>query len=289
MARVTVFGMGAMGSRIAMLLLKAGHEVAVWNRSIEKTAPLIAAGAKIADTPCSAACDADFAISMVRDDHASQQVWLAPKSGALMGLPKHAIVIESSTVTVPHIQALNKACAAHGIAFIDAPVAGSRPQAEAAQLIYLLGGDVSTVTKVEPILKTLSGAVHHVGPVGSGAALKLVINSLFGVQVAVIAELIALMQRCGLDVAKAIEIIAATPVCSPAAKTAANAMLAGNFVPMFPLELVAKDFSYVLEMAATNATQLPITQAAAHLFAAAVAGGLGGDNITGVMQLYLES
>lgn len=289
MAHVAVFGMGAMGSRIAMLLLKAGHRVTIWNRSIEKTAPLVAAGANVADTPCSAAHNADFAISMVRDDDASRQIWLTDKTGALAGLPRHAIAIESSTVTVSYIHALNQACAARGIAFIDAPVAGSRPQAEAAQLIYLLGGDAGTVTKVEPILKTLSGAVHHVGPVGSGAALKLAINSLFGVQVAVMAELIALIQRCGLNVAKAIEIIAATPVCSPAAKTAANAMLAGNFVPLFPLELVAKDFSYALEMAAANDTPLPITQAAARLFTAAVARGLGGDNITGVMQLYLES
>lgn len=286
MAHITILGIGAMGSRMAMVLLKTGHTVTVWNRSADKTKPLAAAGANVADTPRAAAQGADFAISMVRDDHASRQVWLAEETGALAGLAKHAIVIESSTVTVTWVQELSNACAAAGLACIDAPVAGSRPQAEAAQLIYFVGGDASTVTKAEPILKTMSAAVHHVGSVGSGAALKLAINSLFGVQVAVIAELIGLIRRCGLDVAKAIEIIAATPVCSPAVKAAANAMLTGNFAPMFPLELVAKDFSYALDMAITNDAQAPLTQAAARVFAMAIAQGYGTDNITGVVQLY---
>ena len=289
MAQVTVLGMGAMGARMAKSLLKAGHNVTVWNRDREKTLPLADAGAKVAATPRDAVGHAEFAISMLRDDEAARQVWLDSANGALARLPAHAIAIESSTVTVDWARELARACLTRGIACIDAPVAGSRPQADAAQLIYFVGGDAGTVAQAEFILKAMGSAVHHAGPAGSGAALKLIVNALFGVQVAALAELIGLMQCYGFDTVKAVEIIASTPVCSPAAKAAAGAMLARQYAPMFPLELVAKDFGYALAMAVANNAPLPVAQTAANVFAAAIDEGHGADNITGVVQVYQDS
>ncbi len=286
MARITILGIGAMGSRMAKTLLKAGHEVTVWNRSQDKIAPLIALGARAAISPRAAVATADFAIAMVRDDDASRQVWLSQDTGALVNMPKGAVVIESSTVTIAWARELNQACSAHEIAFLDAPVAGSRPQAEDAQLIYFVGGDAAVVARAEPILKTMGSIVHHAGAAGSGAAVKLVVNALLGVQLAAMAELIGFMRRCGLDVAKVIEIMSATPVCSRATKFAADAMLARNFTPLFPIELVEKDFGYVLETAAVNNARVPMVQAARQVCAQALEYGYGGDNITGLVQLY---
>lgn len=286
MARITILGTGAMGSRMALALMKAGHEVTVWNRSSNKTLSLIAAGAHSAATPRAAVAAADFAISMVRDDYASCQVWTNQNTGALLNLPKHAVVIESSTITTGWARELNQACVQHGVDFLDAPVAGSRPQAEASQLIYFVGGDAAIVARAEHILKAMGGAVHHVGPAGCGAAVKLIVNALFGVQVAVIGELVGYMQCSGLDAAKVVEIIATTPVCSRAAKAAADAMLAKNFTPMFPIELVAKDFGYVLDAASGSNVHMPISRAAQHVFNQAMAQGYGADNITGLVQLY---
>jgi len=278
--------MGAMGARMAATLLAAGHEVMVWNRDKAKTAPLVAAGAVAADTPAIAVREADFVISMVRDDEASQQVWLHPATGALAAMPKTAIAIESSTLTVAWVQELAAASQTHGLAFLDAPVAGSQPQAEARQLIYLVGGAPAVVESASPVLLTMGGALHHAGPVGSGTTMKLLVNALFGLQVAALGELLQLGQRLGVDGAKIVEILAATPVLSPAAKAAAGGMVAGNFAPMFPITLVEKDFAYVVNTAEAVGAEVPLAEATRQIFAEALAQGLGDLNITGIARRY---
>lgn len=289
MSKITILGTGAMGSRIAKNLIEAGHEVTVWNRTREKTEDLKTAGAKIANTPAQAAEGADFAISMVRDDDASREVWLNKKNGALKALPETAIAIESSTVTLAWARKLAAACNTRNIRFLDAPVAGSRPQADAGQLIYLVGGAPDTLAQTEPILKTMGAAVHHAGDApGSGTTVKLAVNALFGVQIAAVGELLGFLKNCGLDVDRAFEIITATPVCSPAAKAAGAAMLSGNFAPMFPVELVEKDFGYVAETAVQNQSETPMANAAHRILNEAIDEGYGEENLTSVVKLYLK-
>lgn len=286
MSRVTVLGLGAMGSRMAISLLKAGHEVTVWNRNAAKCTELVSAGARSEPSPREAVAKADVAISMVRDDEASQVVWLKDGTGALAGLPKTAVAIESSTLSVNWAQQLGLACKQAEIEFLDAPVAGSRPQADAGQLIYLVGGDAEALLTAEPVLKAMGAAMHHAGPVGSGTAVKLAINALFGVQLATLAELIGILQRSDVDVRRALDIITSTPVCSPATKVAAGAMLAENFDPMFPIELVEKDFKYTINLALSNGASAPMADAALCVFSRAVSQGLGSRNITGIVQSY---
>ncbi len=282
---ITVLGLGAMGSRMAANLLKAGHAVTVWNRSPEAAASLVVQGAMQASAPREAVEHADFVISMVRDDEASRQVWLAPGSGALDGLKKRAIAIESSTLTPDWIRELGAAFAQHGAALIDAPVAGSRMQAEAAQLVYFVGGDDAIVQKAEPLLKAMGSAVHHTGPLGSGALVKLATNALLGVQLTTIAELIGILERAGADKAGAIKAIAGTAVWSPAANHLSASMLAGNFAPQFPIELIEKDFGYAVAQAGT-AEAAPTIAAARGIFQEAIARGLGNENMTGVVRLF---
>jgi 3-hydroxyisobutyrate dehydrogenase len=286
MAKIAFVGLGAMGSRMAGNLLKAGHTVTVWNRDPSKATPLAALGAVIAGTPKATVPGAEIVIAMVRDDEASQRVWLDPESGALGGLGRQAIAIESSTLTVGWVKMLSAAAAARGVSFLDAPVVGSRPQAEAAELIFLAGGDSGVLARAEPVLRVMGSAVHHVGPNGAGAALKLGINALFGIQVAALAEVLALLRVQGVSSAKAAEIIGSTPVASPAAKGAAQSMLAGAFAPMFPVELVEKDFSYVAEMGNGLDAPAPMAAAARAVMNRAIDAGFRTDNITGIVRLY---
>ena len=288
MAKVTVLAMGAMGSRMAAVLLAAGHQVTVWNRSGSRTQPLAAVGAKVANTPAAAAAGAEFVISMVRDDEASRQVWLADETGALAGMAEGAIAIESSTLTLGWVKELAQQSSARGISLVDAPVAGSRPQAEAGKLIYFVGGTKADFAKVEPLLSVMGGAVHHAGALGSGAAIKLAVNGLFGVQVAAIAELLGFLQGCGLDGAAAMEIIGATPVCSPAVKGAAGAMLAGKFAPLFPIDLVEKDCGYVATVAKAIGVNVPVVGETQEVFREAIAQGYGNENITAIARLYVD-
>jgi 3-hydroxyisobutyrate dehydrogenase len=286
MANISVLGLGAMGSRMAANLVKAGHAVTVWNRDPRKAAQLVASGVKRASSPRAAGAGADMVIAMVRDNTASRDVWLDPSTGAFAGMSRGALAVESSTLGVNWVRELGAAAAKLGIAFLDAPVAGSRPQAEAGQLIYFVGGEASAFARAEPLLKAMGAVVHHAGAVGNGAAVKLMVNALFGVQLAAMGELIGLARKIGLDAAKAAEILATTPVCSPVAKLAASAMLAGNFTPMFPIELVEKDFGYVVDEAGRAGAKIPLSSVTRSVFSDAEARGLGEDNITGVVKLF---
>ncbi len=286
MKNISILGLGAMGSRMAASLLRAGYAVTVWNRTAAKAAPLQALGAKSANSPRDAATDADMVISMLRDDEASRHVWLNARDGALSSMNAGTIAIESSTLTPTWVKELGLTAAQTGVDFLDAPVAGSRPQAEAAQLIYLVGGDPQVLRRAEPVFKTMGGAVHHAGEIGNGAAVKLMINALFGIQVAALAELVGWATRAGLDTTKALEIMGNTPVASPAAKLAGQGMLARNFTPMFSIELVEKDFAYALDTASATGSSLPITQRAHGLLRDAISHGLAENNLTALAQLY---
>lgn len=286
MSNVSVLGLGAMGSRMASNLLKASHSVTVWNRTPEAAVPLVAAGAKQAGSPKAAVTTADFVIAMVRDNEASRTVWLSD-DGALAGMKKGAIAIESSTLTPVWTRELGAAISRRGIAFLEAPVAGSRPQAEAAKLVYFIGGDEASLKEAEPILKALGESIHFVGPVGSGALVKLATNALMGVQVTTIAELIGLLRRAGADVAGAIKAISGTAAWSPAATNLSGSMLAEKFDPQFPVELIEKDFGYVIEAAGSSAT-VPTIAAARGVFQRANENGLSNKNMTSVVLEFTD-
>ncbi len=286
MANVTVLGLGAMGSRMALNLLKAGHAVTVWNRKSGKADAVIAAGAVLAGSPRTAVSEADFVITMLRDDEASEQVWLHPNHGALAGLKESAVSIESSTLSLAMIGRLAELFSIQRRRLLDAPVAGSRAQADAAQLIYLIGGETDTVSLAKPVLEAMGSAHHHAGPVGSGMLLKLAINALFGIQVAAVAEIMGLLGKSGVDAAHAAKIIAATPVCSPAANAAMASMLSDTFPAMFPVELAEKDFGYVATCAEQHTAHMPIAAATRKVLAQAIAQSLGSENLTGIVRLY---
>lgn len=286
MSHIAVLGMGAMGSRMARSLIDRGHRVTVWNRSPKPLATLRERGATIALSPARAVRDCEFAIGMVRDVTASKRIWLDPEDGALAAMPDDAIAIECSTLTLEWTHQLAEAFADRGLGFLDAPVAGSRKQAEARSLIFLVGGAMAPFEKAAPVLAHLGGPVHHVGPVGSGTIVKLAVNALFGIQLATVGELIGFMARAGLEPERGLAVLTSTPVCSPAAKIAAASMLDRHFSPQFPIELVRKDFEYVTSTAHAQCAAVPMAQAAREIYRKAEQAGFGGDNITGLVRLY---
>ena len=220
-----------MGSRMAKRLLQAGHTVSVYNRSQPPIADLVAGGAINGKTPKVTAEGAEIVIAMVRDIEASRAIWCDERDGALNALGTGAIAIESSTLTPGWVRQLAARVSAIGAALLDAPVVGSRPQADAGHLIHLVGGDDRVFDRAKGIFAVLGGAAHHVGPVGAGATLKLVVNTLFGTQVTAIAELLTLLRGSGCDQAAMAEILSSLPVTSPAAKGALSLMLAQSDVP----------------------------------------------------------
>ncbi len=284
MKKIAVLGLGAMGGRIARNLIHAGHHLTVWNRSPAAATPLVELGAAIALSPKAAAQAADFVLSMVTDDAASRAVWLDPEVGAVRGMQTGAIAIECSTLTVAWTQTLAAAVEQQGSKFLDAPVVGSRPQAEAGTLIYLVGGSAETLADARSILKDAGGAaLHHVGSVGHGMAMKLAVNALFGVQVAALAELLGMLDQSGVSSDCAMNCFNELPVLSAAAKVAGKLMVMHHHAPLFPIDLVEKDLRYVTAIAAPT----PMSDAAHALYERAIAQGYGPDNITGLVQLFI--
>ncbi len=286
MPTIAFLGLGAMGARMAAHLLRADFPVVVYNRTPERAAPLEALGATRADTPRAAAEQADIVISIVTDDDASRSLWLDDTTGALHGLRPGAIALESSTLTPTWVRSLAAHVEAHGATLLDAPVLGSRPQAEAGNLIYLVGGPDALVEEVKPVLAPMSQAVHHLGPVGAGATMKLVVNAFLGIQVAALGELLGFAQRSGLAYDHAAEILSGLALTSPAMKGVIGQMVARNFAPLFPIALIEKDLRYATTTAATNHAKTPTIQAVQAVFADALAAGWGADNMSGVAQLF---
>lgn len=287
MEHVAVLGLGAMGARMAHNLIRAGHELTVWNRTPAAADPLVVTGAKLAATPAEAVADADFVMAMVRDDAASHSVWCDPKHGALAAMRPNALAIESSTLSPAWVRKLGKIAAEHGHGLVEAPVSGTRPQAESGQLIYLLGGADVDIERATPLLQAMGSALHHAGPLGAGALAKLCTNTLLGIQVTVLAELIGLLQREGVDAARVLDTVAGTAVWSQTCARTTQAMLAGSFAPQFPVELIEKDFGYTVD-AAGSAALAPTIAAARQVFRDGIAQGLGTLNMTSVVKLFTQ-
>ena len=286
MATIAFLGLGAMGSRMAANLLKAGHSLQVWNRNPARTDGLQSLGAVVAGSPREAATGAELVLAMLRDDPASEQVWLDPDTGAALGMTETAVAVDCSTLSPAWVRRLASTLADRGIPLLDAPVAGSLPQAEAAQLIFLAGGDSAALERIRPLLLTMGATVHHTGDNGSGATIKLAVNGMLGIQIAAFAEIIGMLKAANIDPARALDIMSSTPVISPAAKGYATMMVAGNAPLLFSVALAEKDLGYVTDTAGSVGQTVPDSAAVREVMQAAIAQGLGDNNVSELWRLY---
>jgi 3-hydroxyisobutyrate dehydrogenase len=280
---VAILGLGTMGAGMAANLLKAGFSLSVYNRTVAKARALIGAGARLASTPAEAAKGASVIISMLADDAASREVWLG-KNGALDAAKKGAILIESSTVSPAWIAEFAKLAERRGVDLLDAPVTGSRMQAEAGQLSFLVGGKDTALEAATPVLKAMSKEIAHLGPVGSGAKMKLINNFLCGVQVASLAEGLAWIERSGLDRDKALSILKAGAPGSPLLGAISARMVSQNYTVNFLLKLMTKDLLYAQNEAAQSNVDLKTAEVARNLFEAAIARGFGDQDMASVIE-----
>jgi 3-hydroxyisobutyrate dehydrogenase len=281
--RVAVLGIGTMGMGMAKNLLKAGFSVSAYNRTAAKAAPLASAGAQVAASPSSAARDADVIISMLSDNDASRRTWTG-EQGALNGAKPGAVLVESSTVTPTWIAELDGLASKRGLNLLDAPVTGSRIQAENGQLTFLVGGDPAVLECVRPVLAAMSKDIMPLGPVGSGARMKLINNFLCGVQVASLAEGIAWIERSSLDREQALKVLCSGAPGSPLINTISARMLAATYEVNFLLSLMRKDLQYARADAATLGVDLRAAKAAEGRFLEAVAAGYADKDMSAVIE-----
>jgi 3-hydroxyisobutyrate dehydrogenase-like beta-hydroxyacid dehydrogenase len=283
MSRVAVVGLGSMGSRMAARLLAAAHEVVVWNRTAERAAPLIEAGVTAASSPADAARRADAVITMVADPAALRAVTTGPE-GVVAGVVESTTVIEMSTVGPAAVAQLAQTLPP-GARLLDAPVLGSLAEAEGGTLRIFVGGPAPLVEEWTPLLSVL-GSPHHVGPLGAGAAAKLVANTtLFGA-LGVLGEALGLAEGLGLPREVAFEVLAATPIAAQAERRRAS-VESGEYPSRFSLSLARKDADLVAEAAAAAGVDLRLGEAARSWLRGAEEAGWGDEDYSAVLARIL--
>jgi 3-hydroxyisobutyrate dehydrogenase len=268
---------------MARRLRAAGFPVTVFNRSRAKADALASTGAVVAPTAREAAARADIVISMVSDDAASREMWLGTQ-GALDGAAAGSVLVESSTLTVGWVQELAAAAGAQGCELVDAPVTGSKLQAAAGELKFLVGGSPEALDRIRPALEAMGQSITHLGPTGSGALVKLINNFICGVQLTSLAEGIALIERSGLDRTKVLDVLLNGAPASPMVKTIASRIVADDFTPNFLLRLLAKDLGYAIKEGRARAVGLTTAEAALARFERSVAAGDGDKDMAALIQ-----
>lgn len=263
---VAFCGLGRMGVPMAARLLDAGHELRVWNRTPGKAGSLVAAGATEAGSPAEAAAGAGIVVTMLADPAAVEDVVL----GA--GLGAGTTLIEMSTVGPDAVRAL-AARLPQGVDVLDAPVLGSVPQATEGTLKIFVGGDAAVFERHRPVLEAM-GTPRHLGPLGAGAAMKLVANSTLGALMTGLAEALALADGFGLDEAAVLDILSESPI-GVTARGKRPLIESGVYTPNFTLALAAKDLRLVTEAAEAAGVELRVAAAARSWLERADEHGLG--------------
>lgn len=270
MERVAVLGLGHMGTPMARRLVDAGHPVTVWNRTAGRADAVV--GATVADTPAAAVDGAGVVITMLTDGAAVESV-LFGESGAAAALADGSTLVEMSTIGPAALAAITRRLPP-GVAIVDAPVTGSTGAAAAGTLTILAGGPDEAVTRVEPVLAAL-GTVRRCGGPGSGAALKLVLNTALVTALTSLADVLAVAEALGVDRAPALEMLATGPLGIAVQRATAG-------LGHFAISLAAKDLDLALA-GADRAGDLPLAEAAGARLRGAIADGRGEDDIAGVV------
>jgi 3-hydroxyisobutyrate dehydrogenase len=263
MTRVAFIGLGRMGHGMAGRYLDAGYTVTVWNRSKAKAQDLIARGARWATSPEDAAIDADAVVTMVADDAASREVWLT-KDGAAATMKAGTLAIECSTVSYQHALDMARELRGRGLIYIDSPVTGLPDAAAAGKLTLLVGAEPADLEKARPFLEPFSTTIRHFGAVGTGTVYKLINNLMGAIQIAGIAEGLAIAEQAGLDMKLVLEAIETGVAASPQVIRHSKRMAARNFAgATFTAALRHKDAAYAVALAESLLSNAPIMGRAA--------------------------
>ena len=284
MTSVAVIGLGAMGARFAGRFLEAGHEVIVWNRTPEKAEELVSRGASAATSPAEAARNAEAVVTVVSDHEALRAVTEGP-DGIAAGANASTTVIEMSTVGPRAVRWLETALPP-GVGLLDAPVLGSLSEAERGTLLVFVGGPRRLAERWIPLFGTL-GSVIVAGPLGSGAAAKLVANATLVGTLTLLGETIALADRLGLGRRLTMDILALTPL-GLASKRRREQLETEDFPLRFRLALARKDAELIQEAAEAAHADTRLLAAAATWFADAEEAGLGDEDYSTVLRRIID-
>jgi 3-hydroxyisobutyrate dehydrogenase-like beta-hydroxyacid dehydrogenase len=257
---VGFIGLGLMGKPMATNLLKAGFPLVLWNRTAARAQELVKEGAKLGESPRETAKLADVLITIVSDPLALEEVlWGA--NGAMEGLRRGSVYIDSSTISPELARRVAAACAERGVDFLDAPVTGGDWGAKKGELVFMIGGQAEMLERVKPVLEVLGKKFFLLGPNGAGQTVKLAMNLILALEVEALAEALALVTSASVEGEKLIEVLQSSMARAGVLDVKAPNMLKNQYPPSFPLRLMHKDMRLALELARQKGVELPAAAA----------------------------
>ena len=259
--RVAFLGMGIMGRPMAANLVKAGHELTIWNRTPGKDIE----GARTAATPADAARDAEVVWMCVSDTKAVESL-LFGESGVEQAVAPGMIVADSSTISPSATRRFADRLKARGADYVDAPITGSKIAAEGGTLIFMAGGDEPVLARLQPLFQAMGKQVFHMGDISKGQATKLAMNLQIALIYEGFAEALTLAAKLGVDISRLLPLVQASMVRSGVVDYKAPFILKRDFSPNFPLRLMFKDIHLALEAAREARVRLPGLEAVEEVY-----------------------
>jgi 3-hydroxyisobutyrate dehydrogenase-like beta-hydroxyacid dehydrogenase len=273
MAHYGFIGAGLMGLPMATNLLKAGHQLTVWNRTREKCAPLEKLGATYVETPLEVVSAAEVTFSMLADPQAALAVCFAP-SGVIQAVGPGKAYVEMSTIDPETSSKIGISIQARGALFLEAPVSGSVPQAEAGELVIMCGGDEQLYTDLKDAFDIMGKKHVYLGEVGAAASMKLGVNQLMGSMMASFCEVLTLIEEAGLDKRDFLAIIGAGALAAPMFAAKGEKIISEDTAAQFPLKHQQKDLRLALQLGDAHRVPMPVCAAANELYKRAYQYGL---------------
>jgi len=281
--RIGFIGLGIMGRPMAKNLVRAGFDVAVYNRSKPPRADLAAAGAHVVSSPADAARNADVVITIVTDSADVEDVCLGP-SGVIEGAKQGTVVVDMSTISPEMTRRIGGLLADRGVGMLDAPVSGGEEGAVAGSLSIMVGGDARNLDRVRPALQALGKRIVHCGPLGAGQTVKLCNQIAVSLTNLAVCEALMFAQRSGVDPAKMLEAVSAGAGASWQMTNLGPRMLRRDFSPGFKIRLQQKDLRLALESAREHHLPLPGLALVHQLFASVESTGCGEEGTQALLK-----
>jgi 3-hydroxyisobutyrate dehydrogenase-like beta-hydroxyacid dehydrogenase len=281
-------GIGYMGQPIAQRLLAAGFKLTAYDRDRSQAEELIQYGGAVAESVAQLASGCDVLLSCLPSDEAVMNVFNGP-DGAFASARRGSLFIDMSTVYPETSKTLARLGSEHAVDVLDVTISGSTPVAQQGALVLFGGGDRSRFDAAEAIFRAMARKYFYVGPSGSGATMKLVVNSLLGIGMQAIAEAVALGEKAGLDRNRLLDVLAQTAVVSPAHVGKLQRATNNDYSPQFPLRLMNKDFGLILKLAAAVGAQMPAAKAALQVNAAQLMPGNEQDFSAVILQMERQA
>jgi 3-hydroxyisobutyrate dehydrogenase-like beta-hydroxyacid dehydrogenase len=260
-SKLGFIGIGYMGHPIARRLLESGFNLTAYDRDAAKAERLIQYGGTVANSVAELSSRCDVVLSCLPNDEAVLKVYRGP-DGAFANAEPGSLVIDMSTVYPETSLKLSRLGSERSVDFLDVTISGSTPAAEQGSLTLFGGGDERCFQAAESIFRAIARKYFHLGPSGSGATMKLVVNALLGIGMQAIAEAVALGEKAGLDRNRLLGVLSETAVVAPAHLGKLQRALNGDYSPQFPLRLMKKDFWLILNLAAAVGARVPATEVA---------------------------